>query len=253
VSDDRARSYSAAYRVRFDEARPDGSVRGSALLGYVQDVAWLHSEALGFTRDWYTARGLFWLVRAVDVRILAPIGHGSVLQISTRIAGFRRVLARRESPMVDGSGTLVASVLTDWVLTDERGAPSRIPDDFTGVFGDEPTFDPVRVPRGDPPGDAGVTLLAIRGRDLDPVGHANNGVYLDHLDESVARLPGGEAAVATVPRHYEMEYLAPAARGDRLVARAWRDRDAWLHRLDRADGGAPLLRGVLRTGPATKA
>ena len=253
MSDGGPRSISAAYRVRFDEARPDGSIRGSALLGCVQDVAWLHSEALGFTRDWYTARGLFWLVRSVDVRILARIVHGSVLEISTSIVGFRRVLARRESPVVDRSGALVASVLTDWVLTDQRGAPTRIPEDFTSVFGDEPAFDPVRVPRVDPSDDARVTTFAVRGRDLDPVGHTNNGVYLDHLDESVAAIPGGEAAVATVPRYYRMEFVAPAARGDGLVALAWRDGGAWLHRLDRAEGGATLLRGVLSTGAAPRA
>jgi acyl-ACP thioesterase len=248
VTGDRPRSISASYRVRFDEARPDGSLRGSALLGYVQDIAWLHSEALGFTRDWYAARGLFWLVRSVDVRILAPIAYGAMLDISTSIVGFRRVLARRESPVIDRSGILVASVLTDWVLTDQRGAPTRIPEDFTGVFGDEPALQPIRVPRVEPARDACATLLAVRGRDLDPIGHTNNGVYLDHLDESVAALPDGEAAIAAVPRRYEMEYLAPAARGDDLVALAWRDGDAWLHRLDRAADEVPLLRGILRTG-----
>jgi len=248
VTSDRPRSISASYRVRFDEARPDGSLRGSALLGYVQDIAWLHSEALGFTRDWYAARGLFWLIRSVDVRILAPIAHGAVLDISTSIVGFRRVLARRESPVVDRSGTLVASVLTDWVLTDQRGVPTRIPDDFTAVFGDELAFDPVRVPRADPPGDACATAFTVRGRDLDPVGHTNNGVYLDHLEESVVALSGGDAAIAAVPRHYEMEYVAPATLGDGLIGLAWRDGDRCLHRLDRAADGATLLRGVLTPG-----
>jgi hypothetical protein len=31
--------HTGTYRVRFDEATPRGVVRGSALLGYVQDVA----------------------------------------------------------------------------------------------------------------------------------------------------------------------------------------------------------------------
>ena len=248
MSGDRPRSISASYRVRFDEARPDGSVRGSALLGYVQDIAWVHSEALGFTRDWYASRGLSWLVRSVDVRILAPIAYGALLDISTSIVGFRRVLARRESPVIDRSGILVATVLTDWVMTDQRGTPTRIPEDFTRVFGDEPAFDPVRVPRADPPGDACATAFTVRGRDLDPVGHTNNGVYLDHLEESVVALSGGDAAIATVPRHYEMEYVAPATRGDGLIGLAWRDGDRCLHRLDRAADGATLLRGVLTPG-----
>jgi hypothetical protein len=35
--------HTATYRVRFDEATPRGMLRGSALLGYVQDVAWRRS------------------------------------------------------------------------------------------------------------------------------------------------------------------------------------------------------------------
>jgi acyl-CoA thioester hydrolase len=245
MTGDPPRSISASYRVRFDEARPDGSVRGSALLGYIQDVAWLHSEALGFTREWYSERGLGWLVRAVDVTILRRIAYGSTLEISTRIVGFRRVLARRESPVHDETGALVATTFTDWVLTDERGAPTRIPDDFTRMFGDEPSYEPFRVPRTEPPADAAATSLAVRGRDLDPVGHTNNGVYLDHLDESVAALPGGDAASVAVPRRYDLEYVAPATGGDGLVGLAWRDGDRWLHRLDRTSDGATLLRGVL--------
>jgi acyl-CoA thioester hydrolase len=248
MTDGLPRSISAVYRVRFDEARPDGSVRGSALLGYVQDVAWVHSEALGFTREWYAERGLGWLVRAVEVTVLGRIAHGSALEISTRIVGYRRVLARRQSPIRDETGALVAMALTDWVLTDRLGAPTRIPDDFVRVFGAEPGYEPLRVPRAEPPADAATTAFAVRDRDLDPVGHTNNGVYLDLLDESIAALPGGDAAIVAVPRRYDLEYVAPATRGDGLVGLAWRDGDRWLHRLDRAADGATLLRGVLGPG-----
>jgi acyl-ACP thioesterase len=249
MTDAPPRSISATYRVRFDEARPDGTVRGSALLGYVQDVAWLHSEALGFTREWYAERHLGWLVRAVEVTILGRIAYGATLEVSTRIVGFRRVLARRESPIVDETGALVATAYTDWVLTDQRGAPTRIPDEFTRMFGDEPTYEPFRVPRTEPLPGAAATSLAVRGRDLDPIGHTNNGVYLDHLDESVAALPGGAVAATAIPRRYDLEYVAAATGGDALVALAWRDGDRWLHRLDRAGDGATLLRGVLAPGP----
>jgi hypothetical protein len=40
----------AGYRVRFDEAGPDGNLRTSGVLRYAQDVAWRHSEVLGFDR-----------------------------------------------------------------------------------------------------------------------------------------------------------------------------------------------------------
>ena len=41
------------YRVRFDEAGPDGNLRTSTLLRYAQDLAWYHSAQRGFTRAWY--------------------------------------------------------------------------------------------------------------------------------------------------------------------------------------------------------
>ena len=41
---------SAPYRVRFDEAAPDGLIRTSVLLRYAQDLAWFHSARQGFHR-----------------------------------------------------------------------------------------------------------------------------------------------------------------------------------------------------------
>ena len=46
------------FRVRFDEAGPDGLVRTSTLLRYAQDLAAHHSAERGFDRAWYAERGL---------------------------------------------------------------------------------------------------------------------------------------------------------------------------------------------------
>ena len=61
---------SAPYRVRFDEAAPDGLLRTSVLLRYAQDLAWYHSAERGFDRAWYAERGLTWLARAAEVAVL---------------------------------------------------------------------------------------------------------------------------------------------------------------------------------------
>src|SRR6266567_951777 len=89
--------YVAGYRVRFDEAGPDGRVRTSALLRYAQDVAWRHSEHLGFDRRWYTRRGRWWVVRSLELAVLAPIPMGRTLRVSTAVIGHRRIWARRLS------------------------------------------------------------------------------------------------------------------------------------------------------------
>src|SRR5207244_7321776 len=90
-----ALAYEAPYRVRFDEAGPDGFARTSAILRYAQDVAWLHSTARGFDRDWYGRRSLTWLVRAAELEILAPAPLGRKIAPRSAAVGQRGGRARR--------------------------------------------------------------------------------------------------------------------------------------------------------------
>jgi len=237
--------HTAAYRVRFDEATPRGRLRGSALMGYVSDMAWRHSEALGFSRDWYRERGVAWLVRAVEARVLGPIADGETVALTTRLTGYRKVLARRETEVAGPAGELRALVLIDWAMTDGR-APVRIPAAFEVAPIDGPgPFAPVRVDLPPSPPEATVLRFSPRLRELDPMNHANNSVYLDWLDEAVAAAGGdGDAATAALPRTYRMEYLRPAEPGAALVSTAWRDGRGWAYRLADEDG-ADLLRGRL--------
>ena len=53
------------FRVRFDEAGPDGHVRTSTLLRYAQDLAAFHSAERGFDRDHYDVPSE-WYDKVVD-------------------------------------------------------------------------------------------------------------------------------------------------------------------------------------------
>jgi acyl-ACP thioesterase len=241
----RPRKMTVDYRVRFDEAAGDGMARTSALLRYAQDCAWVHAEALGQRRDWYAARGLAWLVRAATIDVLRPIASGDRIAVSTAVVGFRRVLARRRTTIADGAGDEAAVVETDWVMTDlERGAPARIPDDLFELFDAPPgSFEPHRVALGPPPGDALHRTIVVRRHEIDPMGHANNGAYVDWLEEAVEATPDGARRLAAVPRRYRVEYVGPTEVGDVLDGAAWLDGSAWAFRL--AEGGADRFRGSL--------
>jgi acyl-CoA thioesterase FadM len=244
-------SLEQAYRVRFDEATPDGLVKTSALMGYIGDVAWRHSEVLGFPRAWYRERGLAWVVRAIDVALAAPIHDGDELRVSTRITGFRRVMCRRQSELRVVDGTGAGDVSVDWAMTDGR-APIRIPADFTIIPGIDLTpFSPTRVHL--PPSPPGMVELPLvpRLRELDPQGHVNNSIYLDWMDEAITAT-GGADAVRAPARRYRLEYLRPAGPGAALRSLAWRDGAGWAWRL--ADDAGDLLRGRLdRPGDAPRA
>lgn len=226
----------AGYRVRFDEAGPDGRVRTSALLRYAQDIAWRHSEQLGFDRRWYARRGRWWVVRAVELSVLAPIPMGLTLRLSTAVIGHRRIWARRLSECRLADGTPVAAIWTDWVILDDRGRLVRIPADFGLSFSNpELPGDIVRVEQPEPP--AGATRLAIRVRphDLDPMGHVNNATYVDWIEEGLAD-HGLGVALSALPRDCRIEYRASAAPGDDVTVRSWVEAERWQVRIDRADG-----------------
>ena len=250
--------YLAGYRVRFDEAGPDGNLRTSALLRYAQDIAWRHSEQLGFDRDWYADRGLGWVVRGVALELDAPIPLGTTLRVSTAVVGHRRIWARRLGDCRFADGRLAARVTTDWVLLDARGRVVRIPDDFGVAFANpEVRSEILRVPVETEP-RAGRHTLTVRPTDLDPIAHVNNAVYVDWLEEaveavgwagapaaeastlgaaiaaSVVRAP--EAAAGSTPGTLRLEYLASAARADRIVIDLFGSPGAWRARITREDG-----------------
>ncbi len=250
VEDDPGRC-SAPFRVRFDEAGPDGLLRTSSLLRYAQDLAWFHSAQRGFDRAWYAERGLLWLARAAEVAVLRAVRVGDELTGTTQVLGSRRVWARRRTEFTDREGALVAWTHVDWVLLDGRGAPTRIPPEFDGAFGHpEATFPLARVDLGPTPAEAEVASFAVRPQELDPMDHANNAVYADWLEERVIALGGADGIAATraLPRLARLEYARAAEPGTTIEARTWRELDGgWACRLMDA-AGDDLLRA--RIDPA---
>ena len=235
----------AGYRVRFDEAGPDGRVRTSALLRYAQDVAWRHSEDLGFDRVWYTERGRWWVVRAVDLTVLAPISMGRTLRVSTAAIGHRRIWARRLAECRLADGTVAATVTTDWVILDDRGRLVRIPDFGLSFSNAELARDIIRVEQPDPPTGAPRMALRVRPQDLDPMGHVNNATYLDWIEEGLAELGLG-AALAALPRAVQLEYRASAAPGDDVTIATWLEGERWHARI----AGPDRVEFVRATGTA---
>lgn len=233
----------AEYRIRFDEANPRNVLRTSAYLAFVQDCAWRHSTVLGLDRAWYAARELFWLVRAVDLHIVREAATYEPLAVSTEVIAMRRVWALRHSEIRDAAGELLATADIDWVMTNLRGVPARIPVEILGLFPVPDRFEPNRVELPPSPVDAAQLELEVRRLDLDPMAHVNNTRYLDYLEEAVAAA-GDDAALTAVPRRYRLEYLASAAPGARLRGVTWPAADGRAFRLLGADG-SELLRAWL--------
>jgi acyl-ACP thioesterase len=240
-------SFSAPYRVRFDEAAADGLLRTSGLLRYAQDLAWMHSVARGFDRRWYRERGLNWVVRAVDLGVAGSIPLGVTLEATTEVVGQRRVWARRLGTFrLDGA--CVARVQTDWLLLDTANRPTRLPLEFEGAFAPLSAREPLgRVDLPVAPPETPRSVIRVRPQELDPMRHVNNAVYLDWFEECVARWEPEAKDIGSIPRRVRMEYLGSAEPGAELVATTWRDGDGWDFLLETRTG-QPVVKAALRSG-----
>ena len=157
-------------------------------------------------------------------------------------------------------GTLAAVATTDWVILDERGRLVRIPDDF-GLSFSNPQLDEdiLRVDPAPPAGADGSGTrsegepelvrieISVRPRDLDPMGHVNNAVYLDWIEEI---LGSADCDVSAVPRRYRIEYLASAESGDRVVGLGRRVGETWHLSLAR-EAGSELVRAAVTVAAGT--
>jgi hypothetical protein len=67
-----------------------------------------------------------------------------------------------------------------------------------------------------------------------------------------ARSRGAGALLTAAPRRYEIDFVASAERGDRLVGRTWPLDDGWAYRLSRRADGTEVFRAKValnQSGP----
>lgn len=241
----------------FEEATGTEMVRTAIYLAWAADVAWQHSTLMGFGRDWYSDRGLFWLVRAVRLDLLKPVRtHGQAF-MSTQVVGYRRIAAHRHSEVFDPSGEMIASLEIDWVMTNAKGVPTRVPEEMLAFIADSAsTFEMMKVALPPTPPDAAERTFRVRRRDLDPLEHVNNSVYIDYLEEALEAAGQGSLLTA-MPRRYEIDFVAAAERDNLLTGRTWPLDGGRAYRLSREDGTeifrarvGPIRRPAVQPAPS---
>ena len=216
--------------------RRTGWLRTSVLLRYTQDLAWVHSAARGFGRDWYAERGLTWLVRAAEVAVL---GADPGQRRARRDDRGRRLAPGLGAPAdrVPGRGRGARRVGPHRLGPARRAAAPRRgsrPSSMRSSGRRPRRFGLGRVALGDRRPRRSGRRLTVRPQELDPMDHVNNAVYADWLDEAVLAA-GGAELVRAIPRLARLDYARAAEPDVPLEIAVWPAADGWSCRVAEAD------------------
>ena len=207
---DGARVFRSRRRVRLSDADADGRLRLDAAARYIQDVATDDVADAGIDDGENV-----WIVRRTVIEVHRQLRHDQSVELATWSGGFGPRWAARRTRIEDGGGGHVEAETT-WVLVDGRTMrPARVPDAYRRVYGDVPGRQVAVKLRldADVAPEAACTPWPIRSTDVDILGHVNNAVYWQAVEEALAGRAGGFRGRAV------LEHRRPVDRGDTVELR----------------------------------
>lgn len=249
-------------QVRTYELDSNGHVNNATYARYLQEAATRASADIGYDFDWYLSHNRIWMVKKLYLRYYAPAFYGDELEITTWVADGRRVQSHRDYEVRRPSDdALILRGRANWVYIDsETQRPARAPDEMWARF--EPAN---ALP------DLGTRLngakrlehshsyshiRTVYRYELDSLGHVNNTVYLNWLEQAAFEAVASVGYSAAHMRasgftiyngSHEIEYFGSAQAGDRIeiTSRPYeigRVRGAWLQEVHHAETGDLIAR-----------
>jgi medium-chain acyl-[acyl-carrier-protein] hydrolase len=202
------------FTIKAFDCRPDGGVKVSSLMQYLQEAAACHAEQLGFGFADMSRRDWFWVLANLRLEISREPRWMDCLTIRTWPSGHTRLTASREFIGMARDGSELFRAGSEWMVLDRRrGRPQNL----TRLGLNLPPSGPMALPeplhRLKPAeGYVRACTVQVPFSSLDFNGHVNNTEYVrwavDGLSLQLGRVP--EIHVAHVT------YVAEAFQGDEI-------------------------------------
>jgi acyl-ACP thioesterase len=180
--------FTTKFPVRYQDADPRLLVTPTALVGFMQEAAILHSEAVGRGIDYLSSRNLSWMIVQTRAKILRLPMWRTDVKVSTWPSEMGRLLSRREFVLTDEQDQPLLMATTLWAFMDTgKRRVTRVPAEVGSayqVFEERALDKPFRrpTPCTDPQTEKS---FAIRRWEIDFNGHVNNLRYLDWMLETL--------------------------------------------------------------------
>lgn len=214
--------YEIRRKVSFLQIDCNSAMTPAALLSALEEMAILHSDALGYTVSYMLEQQWFWSVVNWHLKVYRMPRYGEEIIIQTWNDKFSRFQANRSFYIYDAEGNKLVDAISRWVFMDlAKRRPANVPADmpekyYSGKASSIPD-EKFLMPK-EPSG----TLLCERAvlvtrRDTDTNNHANNVKYLEWVMDDIP----DEIYEKMALRDVRIVYRKECMRGDTVTVKTF--------------------------------
>ena len=167
--------YNCTYNLRYSDFKDYQTIKHSAVMDIIQDVAIKHSNELGYNLKTMREAGLAWMLQGIKVHFEKPVAPSMTIDVETAVKGMRGTSSERGT-FIYCNGQLVAKAVANWFIFDlSRGRPGRIPAEMAEVYGTHDFGDDFFSYKKPETQDAEVLYsVRVSNKEIDTNDHLNN-------------------------------------------------------------------------------
>ena len=230
------------FAVRSYESGVTNHVSLPTLCNFMQEIAGLSAEKLGWGIRKLQEEGLTWMLSRLHLKVARYVPWGETVTLRTWPSGMKgRLIATRCFQGADGAGAEVLQAHSEWLYVDMKAQKiAKLPETFADLVpADTPDilFDDIGGKFTQLPAVTSSVEIRVRQSDLDFNDHVNNVHYAEWMLEA---LP-----VSTGPAEMDIVFRAAAKAGDTLVSECFREEGRTLHLIRRPADGLVLATAAM--------
>ncbi len=173
--------YSKVYDIKYYEQNVRGDLKESSLLNFLQDIATLSAESLGFGPSFVFSNNYAWVVLKYHIELYKEMKNIGALTIKTEPRGTSKLYAFRDFELYTKNGAIAGRVISAWALIDMKSRKllpvQKILARYMPVYEKKDTD--LEYNKIIPPQQTDYQkLFDVRFDDIDVNHHANNCNYI---------------------------------------------------------------------------
>lgn len=178
------------FKIGFRDVGKSNKLTNRGLIGFLEDIAGIHSNIVGYGLNDIQSTGLTWILLNWKIRVLKRPIYGDEITIKTWARNSEKFFTFRDYEVFDSTNCLIAKATSKWLLLNANTLSiekitnqimNKYEPENINVFNDEPEINKI----SDPKTYSSLFTYTVQRKDIDINDHMHNVYYLDLAYEAL--------------------------------------------------------------------